>query len=208
MFWKDLSDEEKIDRLRYGFSVIRDRNSMLRSDIRDLKDRNESLQNELYSMRRVNQENENKINSLQNNNYYLQQNIDNLVQKQREEERIKIIEQNKLTNFKKAFENDKNIIKNKNITNLKNYITNFIINEFVKEFETNSEKKSNFTTTLINYMNKLTQEFMKYNEFFIQSFKVNSQNIIKNYNVKDNNISIEHINFIVIGKAGTGKVLL
>jgi predicted GTPase len=54
-------------------------------------------------------------------------------------------------------------------------------------------------------MDKFTLEFMKYNEIFIQSFKVNSQNIIKNYNVKDNNISIEHINFIVIGKAGVGK---
>ena len=193
-----LSDEEKIDYLAF-------KNSKLESNISNLNYNNQSLRNEINSITKENKEQKEKINSLEDNNNHLQKNINNLMQKQKEEEKKKQIEQNKFTKFKKAFENDKNIIKNKNITNSKNYITNFIINEFVKDFETNSEKKSNFTKTLLNYMEKFTLEFMKYNEFFIQSFKVNSQNIIKNYNVKDNNISIEHINFIVIGKAGTGK---
>ncbi len=54
-------------------------------------------------------------------------------------------------------------------------------------------------------MKKFSLEFMTYNQYFIQSFKVNSQNIIKNYKVYENKTSINHINFIVIGKAGTGK---
>ena len=193
-----LSNEEKINLLAF-------KNSRLENNISYLENRNQSLRYEIDSIMKDNEEQKEKINSLEDNNNHLQTNINNLMQKQKEEEKKKQIEKNKFKNFKNAFENDKNIIKNKNITNSKNYITNFIINEFVKEFETNSEKKSNFTKTLLNYMDKFTLEFMKYNEFFIQSFKVNSQNIIKNYNVKDNNISIEHINFIVIGKSGTGK---
>ena len=46
---------------------------------------------------------------------------------------------------------------------------------------------------------------MQYSKNFTQSFEKNSKKIIEEYNVDNNNISIEHINFIVIGSAGVGK---
>ena len=98
-----------------------------------------------------------------------------------------------------------NLIKNNNLNKSKNYINNFIINEFVKQFEKDTIKQNSFTKTLTDYLKKFSLEFMTYNQNFIQSFKVNSQNIIKNYKVYENKTSINHINFIVIGKAGTGK---
>ena len=54
-------------------------------------------------------------------------------------------------------------------------------------------------------MSKFTQGFMEYCALFIFSFKNNSQNIIRNYKVNENTLSINHINFIVVGKAGVGK---
>ena len=53
-------------------------------------------------------------------------------------------------------------------------------------------------------MQIFTNELMQYSQKFFQSFKTNSQKIIEGYNIKENN-SIEHINFIVLGKAGVGK---
>ena len=46
---------------------------------------------------------------------------------------------------------------------------------------------------------------MTYCQTFINSFKENSQKIIKEYKVNESNLSIGHINFIVVGRAGIGK---
>ena len=54
-------------------------------------------------------------------------------------------------------------------------------------------------------MEKFNKEFIFHCHKFFSSFKANSQTIVNEFNVNDNNILIEHINFIVIGKAGVGK---
>ena len=191
--------------LRYGMGKLVEKNESLKEDLSKLEDKNESLKKDVekliyknYSLQSAINNNINQINFLNRQNNYLNQKIE-------EEEQRKNIEQQKLYSFKMTFEKDKINIEKKNLQNSKNYITNFIINNFVKEFEEKKDNKSKFTKTLTQYMNKFTKEFMTYNQIFIQSFKVNSQEIIKNYNVNHISFSIEHINFIVIGKAGTGK---
>ena len=54
-------------------------------------------------------------------------------------------------------------------------------------------------------MSKFTKEYMTYCQTFIKSFKNHSEAIINNYKVNENTLSINHINFIVIGSAGVGK---
>ncbi len=214
-----MDDEDFKDRVRFAFwnmrghmRVLKDENEDLRDDLNSLRRKNEDLRDDLDSLKNRNENLSNNIKSLENKNSVLENNINNLTrqndylnQKIAEEEKRKNIERQNFRNFQSAFEKDKQNIESKNLLNSKKYITNFIINNFVKEFEDEKGNKSSFTKTLTIYMNKFTSEFMTYNQIFIQSFKVHSQNIIKNYNTKNNNLSIEHINFIVIGKAGTGK---
>ena len=54
-------------------------------------------------------------------------------------------------------------------------------------------------------MEKFNEEYMQYCRNFLSSFKANSHKIVNEFNINDNNILIEHINFIVIGKDGLGK---
>lgn len=54
-------------------------------------------------------------------------------------------------------------------------------------------------------MKDFNKEYMEYCSKFINSFKANGQKIVNDFNIKDNKILIEHINFIIIGKAGVGK---
>ena len=80
-----------------------------------------------------------------------------------------------------------------------------IVNKFVKEFDNEEGKKNPFTISLIAHMKKFNEEYMEYCSKFIKAFKTNSEQIVNDFNIKDNKILIEHINFIVIGKAGVGK---
>jgi len=75
----------------------------------------------------------------------------------------------------------------------------------VKEFDNEEGKKNSFTISLIECMKDFNKEYMEYCSKFINSFKANGQKIVNDFNIKDNKILIEHINFIVIGKAGVGK---
>ena len=115
------------------------------------------------------------MKSLENKNYRLENGIYNLErqnnylnQKIVEEEKRKKIERQNFQNSKIAFEKDKQNIETKYLQNSKNYITNFIINNFVKEFEDQKANKSSFTKTLTIYMNKFKNEFhiIKYLEAF------------------------------------------
>ena len=54
-------------------------------------------------------------------------------------------------------------------------------------------------------MSKFTEEFMSYCKPFIKSFQNHSQKIISEYKVNESRLNIEHINFIVVGRAGIGK---
>ena len=197
--------KDKYNELNEKFDSIQDQNSNLNKELDSIKYENNNLKSNLNllnsnynSLKWKNESNERQLNNLAYQNQ-------NLIKRQEEEENRKMIEKQTFNNFKKAFGEDKNFIEKKSISNSKRYITNFIINEFVKEFELENNVKTKFAKTLVNYMNKFTQEFMTYNQVFIQNFKINSQNIVKNYKVNDKSVSIEHINFIAIGKAGTGK---
>lgn len=53
----------------------------------------------------------------------------------------------------------------------------------------------------------VTQFFEIFCKKFIEEFKINSENMINKYDT-NSNININHINFIVIGKAGVGKSTL
>jgi len=175
-----------------------EKNRQNQDDIYYLKNKNTQNQNNIIALQKENQQNQNKINSMMVEN-------DNLKQILIQEENNKRNERIKFDNFKSTFEKDKTSLQSYFFEKAKNYMINCIINEYVKIFEIEKENKSSFKKTLCEYMMKFTKEFMTYNQKFIQSFKLNSQTIIKNYNINDNNFSINHINFIVIGKAGTGK---
>ena len=113
-------------------------------------------------------------------------------------------EQNKY-NFKMSFEERKKNIEKINLEKSKEYITKLIANKFVKEFDNEEGKKNPFTISLFEHMKKFNEEYMEFCSKFIKSLKENSQKIVNEFNIKDNKIFIEHINFIVIGKAGVGK---
>ena len=114
-------------------------------------------------------------------------------------------EQQNIYNFKMAFKKSKKNIEKINLEKSKEYITKLIVNKFVKEFDNEEGKKNPFTISLIEHMKKFNEEYVEYCSKFIKSFKTNSQKIVNEFNIKDNKIFIEHINFIVIGKAGVGK---
>ena len=167
-------------------------------NIRSLKKENKNINDKYENLKTENQSNKTQLNNLT-----IQHN--NLKKKQEEEENKKIEKKRNLENYKNTFQKDKEEIKNKNIQDSQKYITKFIINVFVKDFEKKENYKDKFTSSLLDYMSKFTQEFMEYCAPFISSFKNNSQNIIRNYKVNENTLSINHINFIVVGKAGVGK---
>ena len=106
--------------------------------------------------------------------------------------------------MKNAFEARQKIIENKNVEESKKEIEKYIANEFLKEFEIEKEKKSQLKQSLTSRIQNFTQEFMNFCVKFIIFFKSNTDKIIKEFDIKENN-PIEHINFIVIGRAGVGK---
>ena len=166
--------------------------------IDDLTRQNQNNQNRIDDLTRQNQNNQNRINDLNQQNQKLNQKI-------QEEENLRKLEKEKFNKFKKTFEEEKIKIEKEHIGISEQFICKFIVNKFVKEFETKNNKKNSFTTSLIQYMEKFNEEYMQYCTNFLSSFKANSQKIVNEFNINDNNILIEHINFIVIGKAGVGK---
>ena len=163
------------------------------------------MEKKMSNLNRENKQAKQEINNLKNNQSNLQRQVsllDNenlkLKKKQEEEDKIKKkIEMNRI-NCKTAFNQDKNDIKKKVIEDSKKDIIKIILKN-VKELES----KNN---SLPNYISKFTEVFfMTYNKIFIEEFSKNSEKIINEYDVNKNKIHIEHINFIVIGAAGSGK---
>ena len=168
-------------------------------NVRSVKNENQILKTQCENLKLESQTNKNQINNLitQNNN---------LQKKQEEEENKKNIKKKNFENFRNAFEKDKQTIENKNLEESKIKITDFIVNDYVTPFFSENNENIPHVKTLSNSMTKFTEEFIDtYCPTFNQSFKSHSKKIVENYNVKGNKFSIEHINFIVIGKAGTGK---
>ena len=174
------------------------KNQQLERNIQSLEDQNKDIKAQYESLKSENQTNKNQLDNLTEQH-------NNLKKKQEEEEHKKEEKKRNLENYRNIFRKDKEVIENKNIQESKSYITVFIINEFVKGFEKPENNKDNFTKSLSKYMNRFTEEFMSYCNPFIASFKNHSQKIIQDYKVNEGKLSIEHINFIVIGKAGIGK---
>ena len=161
------------------------------SRIQELNRQNEALE---WQNRQINS----SIQALNSKNKELERKNDELMEEKRRE-------QENIDKFKISFEESKKNIEKINLENSKKYITKLIVNEFVKEFDNEEGKKNPFIIALIEHMKKFNEEYMFYCFKFIQSFKENSQKIINEYNIQDNKILIEHINFIVIGKSGVGK---
>jgi len=107
-------------------------------------------------------------------------------------------------NMKNAFLQSQINIEKKNTEESKKYFEKYISNTFLKEFEIENENGAGFKISLISLMQNFTQEFMNFCDKFINTFKSNTETIINQFDIKDNN-PIEHINFIVIGRAGVGK---
>ena len=204
---KNTSDYQKgeIERLNQ-------KNSDNESRINYLNQQNSDNQTKISQLSRENQDNKDKITNLSQENQRNKDEINSLNQKNetlnkrlQEEENLRKEEKEKFNKFKIAFEEIKKDIEKKHIEISEKYIYKFIVNKFVKEFETKDGKKNSFTISLIQYMEKFNEEFIFHCHKFLSSFKANSQTIVNEFNVNDNNILIEHINFIVIGKAGVGK---
>ena len=186
--YNDLNNEN--NRLRDDLSSLRSNYSNLQSDYNSLSSKNSSNESKISTLTYQNEQNQNQINKLNQQ-----------IQKDKEEKEKK--EQNFLK-FKESFGNCQKMIEEKKIEETKNFILKFIPNKFLKEFVTEKDKESEFKKSLTSLMEIFTKEFMQYCPKFLQSFKANSQEIIEQYSIKENN-SIEHINFIVLGKAGVGK---
>ena len=152
---------------------------------------NRKLQREIEYEREMRERDQQKIQQLNSEIEY--------------ERGIREREQQKINNFKNAFNYNKKKLENINLEKSKEYITKLIVNKFVKEFDDEEGKKNPFTISLIEYIKIFNEEFMVYCSKFLNSFKANAQKIVNDFNIKDNKILIEHINFIVIGKTGVGK---
>ena len=170
----------------------------LQNDIRTLENHKRNIEIKYENLQTENINNKSQLDNLTVQHNYLKK-------KQEEEEQKKIEKMKNLENYRNKFEKDKEEIENKNIKESKIFIKFFLINEFIKGFEKNINNKDNFTQSLSKYMSKFTKEYMTYCQTFIKSFKNHSEAIINNYKVNENTLSINHINFIVIGSAGVGK---
>ena len=187
------------------FSSINDNQIKNDKKIEQLKKEGQKSMNEISDLKR-------KIDNLNFENSRNKRNIDDLTEenetyrkKQKEEEERKRVEEKNIKNCNDEFIRDKNSIKNKKYEECKKEINKILIKDYIKEFEDEFEKKSRTTISLIEKTNNFTNEFIKYSDNYVESFKTNSKKIIDEYDTKKNKISIEHINFIVIGAAGVGK---
>ena len=153
-----------------------------------------------------------KMNELTSENYTNKIKISNITKENKrlteindkvQEERRKHEKDSKDCNDK--FKIEKNNIKDKMITDWEKEISKILIKNYINEFERDEGKKNTSTTSMIKSFENFTNEFIKQSENYIKNFKQNSETIIEHYDTKNNNISIEHINFIVIGPAGVGK---
>ena len=190
--------------LNNRYNSLNAENGTLKTELSSVRSNYSTLETNYNRLSDKNRENENKISALSTQNEQNKRQINNLnqqIQKDKEEKDKK--EKNHLK-FKESFENSQKAIEEKNVEESKKFIKKCISNKFVKEFEIEKPKESDIKKSLNSFMEIFTNEFMQYSLKFLQSFKVNSQQIIEQYSIKENN-SIEHINFIVLGRAGVGK---
>lgn len=194
----DPSKNEIFERINENQILNDKKQKIMEDDILNLKQNNEEKNKIISDLTKKNEIHTQEINQLNKENK-------NLKKKQEEEEEIKRQQMKNIINCEKKFNKDKENIRINKINESKMEINKIIINEYVKEFENEEGKKSNFTNSLINFISSFTKEFMRFNQDFLESFRKNSEKIIQEYDTDKNNIIINHINFIVIGSAGVGK---
>ena len=103
----------------------------LSSDIDKLKDKNECLEKKIESINR-----EHDISYLN-----LKRKCEDLEREDQYRKEMQQREEQKINNFKVAFENSKKNIEKINLEKSKEYIIKWIINKFVKEFDNEGGKK-------------------------------------------------------------------
>ena len=81
-------------------------------------------------------------------------------------------------------------------------INEILIKDYINEFKRDEGKKKKSTISFLQSFKNFTDELIKQSENYNKSFEQHSKKIIEQYDPKKNNISIEHINLIVIGPAG------
>ena len=163
------------------YNSLNSENSSLRSELSSVRSNYSTLESNYNSLSSKNRDNAYKISTLSQQNEQNQRQINNLnqqIQKEKEEKEKK--EKNHLK-FKESFENSQKTIEEKNVEESKKFIKKCISNKFVKEFEIEKPKESEFKKSLNSFMEIFTNEFMQYCLKFLQSFKVNSQQIIEQY---------------------------
>ena len=128
-----------------------------------------------------------------------------LTEKNKEEEDRKRKHEKDEKNCKDDFEKEKHKIKNEKVEGWKKKINEILIKDYINEFERDEGKKKKSTISFLQSFKNFTDELIKQSENYNKSFEQHSKKIIEQYDPKKNNISIEHINLIVIGPAGVGK---
>ena len=201
---------------RYVYIYIDINKNQIFSSINDNQIINDKKLGELKEKEKENKEKitklEIKINELCSENHQNKVKISNItnenkklteLNKKVQEEKRKQEQDRKDCNDK--FKIEKNNIKDKMIEEWKMEINKLLIKNYINEFENDDGKKNTSTKSMINSCKNFTNEFIKQSENYIKSFEQNSKKIIEQYDTQNNKISIEHINFIVIGPAGVGK---
>ena len=198
---------KKINSLEINNENIQNKYYQLNNDFNNNKRQFEILKTENNELKKKQEENEKKyveLNNDFNNNkreFEVLKTENNKLKKKQEENEKKKEEINKKNiEAEKTIKEDIQEIDQKKIKELEEKIKKFVIKTFIHELD----KQVDLKKWITEYMKKFTKEFMSYCENFNNSFKENSQKIIKEYNT-NNNISIEHINYIIIGPAGVGK---
>lgn len=170
------------------------------------------MENDILNLKNDNIEKNKIISDLKNENEIhrhlisdLNKKNDTLRKKQEEQEKNKKQQEKNIIDCENKFNENTEKFRINKIMESKREINKIIINKYAEEFKTGKSSNNSFVNSLINFVTKFTYDFMKFNEDFIKSFKENSENIIREYDTDKNRISIEHINFIVIGSAGVGK---
>ena len=128
-----------------------------------------------------------------------------LTEKNKEEEDRKRKHEKDKKNCKDDFEKEKHKIKNEKVEGWKKKINEILIKDYINKFERDEGKKKKSTISFLQSFKNFTDELIKQSENYNKSFEQHSKKIIEQFDPKKNNISIEHINLIVIGPAGVGK---
>lgn len=101
----------------------------------------------------------NQYNSISSENYRLRNNLNEIKIEQENEKRKKLEQEQRFNKFKNTFNNDINIIGNRNIDESRKYIINFIPKEFIKDFKENNNK-NNLNNFLIQNLSAFTNDFL------------------------------------------------